>query len=132
MTVEAGKLLTGFFFIIVSVVAIITYISITTQISSSRCKEKLSGSKFSIINNLVDCVKSCWNKHNFGKDPYSDDCYIISVFPNSELDRTTLENYLSQEFPVKVRFDSLQPKQSHRIKIRYNASGKEIDLILWE
>jgi hypothetical protein len=68
-------------FILIPIVAIIIYISILNQLPT-ECKSEIGGTKNSISESLMDCVNSCWSKHNFGQDIFSDDCFLVTVYSN--------------------------------------------------
>lgn len=123
---EIGRLLTSLIFIVVPIVAIIVYVSISYQFLPKECKMELVGDINSILGNLKICVDNCWSKHNFGKDIYSDDCYVVLINSTKPLDKNRIEKFLGN---TKVYFDFLEENVEHRIKIRYNSTGKEISLI---
>jgi len=129
---EIGRLLTGFIFIVVAIVGILIYILISWQSFSKECRTNLAGNINSILGNLNTCVNNCWSKHNFGEDIYSDDCYIVSINSTSNLSKETIEKFFSKSASTKVYFDSLEKDIKHNIKIRYNSTGKEISLVLFE
>jgi hypothetical protein len=128
---EVGKLLTAFIFIIVPIAAVIVYISLSWQFFPKECKINLAGSSLSVLGNLKTCVDNCWSKHNFGKDVYSDDCYLISVNASSSLSKDEMENFLNKSANAKIYFE-LEENVEHKIKIRYNSTVKEISLVLFE
>lgn len=76
------------------------------------------------------CASLCWSKHNFGQDILSDDCFIVTVYTKNVITRTEMENFFGST--AKVYFDSLDSNTTTRIKVRYNSTGKEISLILYE
>jgi hypothetical protein len=43
-----------------------------------------------------------------------------------------MEGYLNKPANTKVYFESLEKNVEHKIKIRYNSTGKEISLVLFE
>jgi hypothetical protein len=129
---EVGKILTAFMFIVVPILAIIVYISISWQIFPKECKTIVAGGSFSVLGNLKTCVDNCWSKHDFGRDVYSDDCYIISANSSSSISKSRMETFLSKPANVKVYFESLEEDIEYKVKIRYNSTGKEISLILFE
>ncbi|MEM7814681.1 MAG: hypothetical protein QXK48_03890 [Candidatus Aenigmatarchaeota archaeon] len=126
---EVGKMLTYVLFVVIPVVAIMVYISLSGKFAS-ECKEEIAGAKFSILGSLSNCINSCWSKHNFGQGIYSDDCYLVKVNSSTRITKTEMESFFGDE--VKVYFDSLEPNVVQQIKIRYNSTGKEISLILFE
>jgi hypothetical protein len=126
---EVGKMLTYMIFILIPIVAMIVYISISSQFVS-ECKSEIVGSKISVIGSLRSCVKSCWSKHNFGQDIFSDDCFLVTVNSSNTLTRKEMESFFGDM--TKVYFDSIEPGSIYKIKIRYNSTGKEISLILFE
>lgn len=129
---EVGKLLTSLIFIVVPIAAIIIYISISWQAFPNECKTNLAGGSLSVLGDLKTCVDSCWSKHNFGQDVYSDDCYLVSINSTSPLSKGTMESFLNSSTNTKVYFESLDGNVEYQIKIRYNSTGKEISLILFE
>jgi hypothetical protein len=129
---EIGRMLTSLIFIIVPIVAIIVYISISWQSFPKECKTILGGNSFSVLGNLKVCVDNCWSKHDFGKDLYSDDCYVISINSTDSLDKDKMEKFLGKPSNTKVYFEFLEKNVEHKVKIRYNSTGKEISLGLFE
>jgi hypothetical protein len=129
---ETGKLLTSLLFIVVAIAAIIVYISISWQSFPKECKTLLVGNSYSVLGSLKACVDNCWSKHDFGGDVYSDDCYVVSINSTNTLSRDRMEGYLNKPANTKVYFESLEKNVEHKIKIRYNSTGKEISLVLFE
>jgi hypothetical protein len=126
---EAGKLLSYLFLTLISIVAMIVYISITRQISS-ECKLEITGAKLTVLSELENCVRLCWSKHNFGGDVFSDDCFIVTVNSSSLISKDEMENFFKSM--TKIYFDSLDQNKAYKIKIRYNSTGKEISLMIFE
>jgi hypothetical protein len=130
MQVEIGRLLTSMFFIVVPIISIIIYISIASQVKPVECKEFISGQTLRVLGDFENCIKSCWSKHNFGQDIYSDDCFISRVLSNSTLERETIESFLNITIPVKVYFDFIESNVEYRVKFRYNSTSPEMSLVL--
>lgn len=126
---EVGKILTYFILILIPIVAMIIYISIPTKVFP-ECKEEIIGSKFTILGSLSKCIEYCWSKHDFGRDAYSDDCFLVKVKINEEIKKEEMEKFFGKN--VKVYFENLEPNFIYSIKIRYNSTGREISLILFE
>jgi hypothetical protein len=126
---EAGKLLGYLFLTLISIVAMIVYISITRQISS-ECKLEITGAKLTVLSELENCVRLCWSKHNFGGDVFSDDCFIVTVNSSSLISKDEMENFFKSM--TKIYFDSLDQNKAYKIKIRYNSTRKEISLMIFE
>ncbi|MEM5853188.1 MAG: hypothetical protein QXG39_07885 [Candidatus Aenigmatarchaeota archaeon] len=126
---EVGKMLTYLMFILIPIVAMLVYISISSKLFP-ECREKITGSKFSILGYLSKCVEYCWSKHDFGGDVYSDDCFLIEVNPTDKIEKNEIEKFLGRN--VKVYFNTLEANSIQKLKIRYNSTGKEISLILVE
>ncbi|MEM5829286.1 MAG: hypothetical protein QW040_00440 [Candidatus Aenigmatarchaeota archaeon] len=126
---EVGKMLNYVLFVVIPIVAVIVYISLSAKFIS-ECKEEITGTKFSVLGSLSNCIKLCWSKHNFGQDIYSDDCYLVKVNSSTRITKDEMESFFGGE--TKVYFDSLEPSVVYGIKIRYNSTGKEISLILFE
>lgn len=129
---EDSKLLTSLIFIVVAIAATIIYVSISWQSSTKECKTVLWGSSYSVLGGLKNCVENCWSKHNFGGDVYNDDCYVISINSTNPLSKGSIEKISEKSLSVKVYFDSLAEKVEYKVKVRYNSTGKEISLILFE
>ena len=127
---DVGKLLTSLIFIIVPIAAMIVYISISGQIFPKECKLELKGGASSILGSLKVCVDNCWNKHDFGNDIYSDDCYVVSIDPTNPLSKEMVEKFLNKPANVKTYFDELESGRKYRVKIRYNSSAPEISILL--
>lgn len=127
---EVERLLKSLVFVIVPIVAVFIYIGISWQFFPKECPKALAGSSRSILGSLKSCMNNCWSKHDFGGDLYSDDCNVVSINTTSDLSKASIEKFLGE--PAKVYFDSLQGGVDYKIKIRYNSTGKEISLILFE
>lgn len=127
---EVGKILTSLILIFVAVFAIYVYISFLYQTQTKTCEESLSGSKLHILSSLKVCVENCWSKHDFGRDIYNDDCYIIRINPSEKIEKSETESFFS--IPVKTYFDFLEKGYNYTIKVRYNYTGQEISLVVFE
>lgn len=125
----AGKLLSYVLLILIPIVAIIVYISISSKIST-ECKTEIVGTKHFVLGALKNCVSLCWSKHGFGEDIFSDDCFLVSVNSSSLITKDEMENFF--EHKTKIYFDFIEPNVAHKIKVRYNSTGKEVSLILLE
>jgi hypothetical protein len=126
---EVGKMLTYMMFVLIPIVAIIIYISISSQVIS-ECKSEIGGTKFSVLGSLKNCVNACWSKHNFGQDVFSDDCFIVTVSPNTTITKSEMEKFFGAM--TKVYFDSFDSNSVYKIKVKYNSTGKEISLTIFE
>lgn len=122
-------MLTYMMFILIPIVAIMVYISISGQFVS-ECKTEIAGTKIPVLGSLRNCVNSCWSKHSFGQDIFSDDCFLVTVNSSSRITKSEMEGFFGDM--AKVYFDSLDPDVIYKIKVRYNSTGKEISLILFE
>ncbi len=116
----------GLFYIIIAVATIIIFIMLMWQHVPQKCYEELNGTSVRVTDNLEKCADMCWRKHDFGSDLENDDCYIINVFvQDGNISKQDFEN----EF-IQVYFDKIEKEKLYKIKIRYNATGPEISLIL--
>ena len=122
-------MLTYMMFILIPIVAIMVYISISGQFVS-ECKPQISGTRLSVLGSLKNCVDLCWSKHDFGQDIFSDDCFMVTVYPNSTIAKGDMEIFFGLN--TNIYFDSFEPDTVYKIKVRYNSTGKEISLILFE
>jgi len=116
----------GLFYIIIAVATIIIFMMLMWQHVPQKCYEELNGTSVRVIDNLEKCADMCWRKHDFGSDLENDDCYIINVFVQDD-------NISKQDFEnddLHVYFDQIESGKQYKIKIRYNATGPEISLIL--
>ncbi|MFH8109296.1 MAG: hypothetical protein QXO95_01980 [Candidatus Aenigmatarchaeota archaeon] len=116
--------------IIAAVFSVYLYVLFLYSSQQKACNEFLSGNKQSVLGSLKNCIENCWSKHDFGKDIYNDDCYIVRINSSERIEKTEMENFPS----VKVRayFNSLEKYYSYVIKIRYNYTGQEISLVVFE
>jgi hypothetical protein len=129
---EVGELLKQMIYLVIPVVAVIVFISIAWNSSGQDCKLAVSGNDFIILANLKACIERCWSKHDSGTDLYVDDCFVVNVATKEQLDKNRIESSVSKAVPVRVYFDLLEENESYVIKVRYNSTGKEISLILFE
>jgi hypothetical protein len=129
---DVGKLLTSLIFVVVPIAAIIVYISVSWQLFPKECKTALAGSSFTVLGSLKTCVDNCWSKHNFGGDIYSDDCYVVTINSTIPLSKDRVEIFLNRSVDVKAYFGFLRENVENKIKVRYNSSGREISLVLFE
>ena len=116
----------GLFYIIIAVATIIIFMMLMWQHVPQKCYEELNGTSVRVTDNLEKCADMCWRKHDFGSDLENDDCYIINVFVQDG-------NISKQDFEndnLHVYFDRIESGKQYKIKIRYNATGPEISLIL--
>ncbi|MEM5794262.1 MAG: hypothetical protein QXS48_01545 [Candidatus Aenigmatarchaeota archaeon] len=126
---ETGKILMSMILIMVAVFAVYIYISFLYS-PSKTCEEFLTGSKYKILTSLKVCVENCWSKHDFGKDVYNDDCYIVRISSSEKIEKSEIESFFL--IPVKAYFDFLEKDQNYTIKVRYNYTGEEISLVEFE
>lgn len=127
---EVGKILMSIILILIAVFAVYIYITILYQSQSKTCEEFLTGSKYSVLSSLKACIENCWGKHDFGKDIYNDDCYIVRISSSERIEKSEIESFFS--IPVKTYFDFLEKNQNYTIKVRYNYTGQEISLVEFE
>jgi hypothetical protein len=113
--------------IVISIAAIIFFISLSWRTLPLRCWEDLNGSKKDILASLKICAKNCWSKHNFGKDITIDDCYIITIFSQDKY--IEKKDFQSLDENIKSYLDALYKNTPYKIKVRYNYTGKEIYLV---
>ena len=123
---EVGKMLTSLIFLVIALVAIWVYVSIVSP--PKRCDQVIVGDKRYVLAALKACVEKCWSSHNFGKDPYNEDCYIINLTSEDDIGKEQIESFFTS-IPVKAYFNSLDKSVKYQIKIRYNYTGQEISLI---
>jgi hypothetical protein len=75
---------------------------------------------------IKNCIQKCWSKHDFGSDLNSDDCFIIDLLlTDTSLYAKDLENEYT-----KAYFERLDPGNNYKLKIRYNATAREINLLI--
>jgi len=122
-----NKLVVGMLLIIISIAAIMFFISLSWKVQSPKCWENLNGSKKEILSSLKTCAKNCWSKHDFGKDITTDDCYTITVFSqDKDIEKNDIEGL---DENIKSYLDTLYVKKPYTIKLRYNYTGKEISFV---
>lgn len=124
---EVGKLISYVLFLIVAIVALIVYFSFVGQFSR-ECKEAITGSKYSVLMNLKNCVELCWSRNDFGQEIFSEDCFLVKVNSVEEIKKEEMEKFF--EDYVKIYFNSIESGKINQLKIRYNSTGKEISLML--
>jgi len=114
--------------ILISLAAIIFFISLSWKVQPKRCWTYLNGSKDDILFSLKSCIENCWSRHEFGKEPTTDDCYIITLFStDKEIEKNDIE---SLDKPIaKSYLDTLLANTPYRIKVRYNYTGSEISIV---
>jgi len=116
-------------YIVIPILAIIIFIYLSWQHVPVECNTDLNSTSDVVLVNLKRCIENCWKKHDFGADIETEDCYMINLFIR---DKRITQNDFSDHNYVKLYFDSLEPSISYTIKIRYNATGKEISLVKFE
>ncbi len=127
---EVGKILISIILILVAVFAVYVYISILYQTQTKKCEEFLGGSSYQVLSSLKACVENCWSKHDFGKDIYNEDCYIVRIKTSERIEKSEIEGFFP--IPVKAYFDFLEKDYNYTIKVRYNYTGQEISLVEFE
>jgi len=125
---EVGKLLSHVLFLLIAIIALIVYFSFVGF--RAECKEDLTGSKYSILSNLKNCAELCWSKNDFGQGIFSEDCFLIKINSSQEIKREEIEKFF--ESYVKIYFESIENNKNYQIKVRYNSTGKEISLLIFE
>lgn len=128
---DIENMLTGMIFLIVPIVAILIYATLTweTVRGSLPCQTNVTGSSDYILGSIKSCAEKCWSKHSFGRDTLNDDCYTMNINLDETLGKSTIENFFSKLFPLKAYFNSLNQGQSE-VKVRYNSTAPEISLVL--
>lgn len=121
-----SKLVPEMMYIVIPILALIIFVYLSWQHVPVECHTDLNSTSDVVLLNLKRCIDNCWKKHDFGLDGETEDCYIISLFIQ---DKSIVGNNFSDRDYVNVYFDSLEPSIEHMIKIRYNATGKEISLV---
>lgn len=124
------KTVPGMIFIIISILVIITLIYLASQQNPEYCFTDLNATSDVILLNVKNCVNICWKRHDFGNDIETEDCYLMDVFiQDKDLITEDFEKYFPRNSFVKIYFDDLKSLSQQKIKIRYNATGKEISLV---
>ncbi|MEM7821694.1 MAG: hypothetical protein QXX38_02690 [Candidatus Aenigmatarchaeota archaeon] len=126
---EVGKLLSYVLFLLVVIIALVVYFSFVGKFSI-ECKEALAGSKYLILENLKNCAELCWSKNDFGQGIFSEDCFLVKINSLQEMKREEMERFFEKY--VKIYFDSIESNKNYQIKVRYNSTGKEISLLIFE
>ena len=116
----------GMFHLIVAIAVIVIFMILMWQHVPQKCYEELNGTSVRVEDNLEKCADMCWRRHNFGSDLENDDCYIIDVFVQ---DSDILKQDFESEF-IQVYFDKIEKEKLYKIKIRYNATGPEISILI--
>lgn len=114
--------------VVLAIVVVYFLISLAWSSFSPKCLEQLNGTARLVKDSIKACAKNCWSKHNFGSDLMSDDCFIISLYLQDSLLRgDELENEYTKSY-----FNVIEKNEEHKLKVRYDASRKEISLILFD
>lgn len=115
-------------FIILAVIFIGFLISLTWKQwrAATPCQTRINTTTRLARKFLKDCIQKCWSKHGFGSDLSSDDCFVINLFlTDNPLYAKDLENEYT-----KVYFEILNPSSSYKLKIKYNATERKINLFI--
>lgn len=128
---DVETLLTNMIFVIIPILAIGIYVAVTWNITESYipCRTNITGNSQQVFNSLSACSDKCWSKHSFGKDIYNDDCYVTYINLTTQATYNIIKSTISKSTPISFNFDSLE-KGEHSIKIRYNSSVPQINLLL--
>lgn len=120
------KLIPEMMYIVIAIAFIILVIFLSWQHVPKQCHTDLNSTSDVVLLNLERCIDNCWKKHDFGRDLENDDCYVINVFVR---DRSLTEDDFTNKNYVRINFDSLERLSEHKLKVRYNAIDKEINLV---
>ena len=125
----AIKLVPEMMYIVIPVAMIIVLIYLAWQQVQIECHTDLNSTSDAVLVNLNKCIKNCWNKHDFGRDLLTDDCYLIDVFIQ-DVDLTK-DDFIPLDY-LRVDFDRLEHSSEHKIKIRYDGDERKIILVKLE
>lgn len=116
-------------YIVIPIVGIIFFVYLSWQHAPTYCHVDLNSTSDVVMLNLGKCIDDCWKKNDFGNDLENTDCYVLNVYVQ---DRAITRNDFSSRKYVKAYFNSLESLSPHKLKIRYNATEKGIDLVTIE
>ena len=121
-----SRLVTEMMYIVIPILAVIIFIYLSWQHTPIECHTDLNSTSSIVLENLKRCIDNCWERHDFGSDRETEDCYVINLFIQN---KDITKNDFSDRNYVKLYSDSLEHSREQTIKIRYNATAKEICLV---
>lgn len=124
---SVSRMVTELMFILIPIATVLIFIKLGWLQMSVSCPRSLNSTADVVISNLYKCIDECWKKHDFGSDLESEDCYVIDVFVQ---DRDVAPEELSRRNYVRTYFYGLWAGVECRVKIRYNATGREISVFV--